>query len=45
MERKTREKVSRAIEMENSMTYVLKCTEKGHSAPTYTFSEPLLSNG
>jgi hypothetical protein len=32
-----REKVSRAIEMENSMTYVSECT--------YTFSQPLLSNG
>jgi hypothetical protein len=45
MERKTWEKVSRATEMENSMTYVLKCTEKGHSPSTYTFSQPLLSNG
>jgi dihydrofolate reductase len=45
MERKTWEKVSRATEMENSMTYVLKYTEKGHSASTYTFTQPLLSNG
>jgi hypothetical protein len=45
MERKTWEKVSRATEMENSMAYVLKCTEKGHRASTYTFSQPLLSNG
>jgi hypothetical protein len=39
MERRTWEKVSRATEMENPMTYVLKCTEKGHSAFTYTFSK------
>jgi hypothetical protein len=45
MERKTWKKVSKATEMENSMTYVLKCTEKGHSASTYTFSQPLLRNG
>jgi hypothetical protein len=45
MKRKTWEKVSRATEMENSMNYVLKCTEKGHSLSTYTFSQPLLSNG
>jgi ribosomal protein S27E len=44
MERKIWEKVSRATEMENSNTYVLKCTEKGHSSSTYTFSHPLLSN-
>jgi hypothetical protein len=45
MERKTCEKVSRATEMENSITYVLKCTENVLSASTYTFSQPLLSNG
>jgi hypothetical protein len=45
MERKTWEKVSRATQMENVLSYVLKCTEKGHSASTYTFSQPLLSNG
>jgi hypothetical protein len=31
--------------MENSMTYVLKCTKKGHSASTYTFSQSLLVMG
>jgi hypothetical protein len=41
MERRTWEKVSRATEMENSMTHVLKCTEKDHSASTYTFSQPV----
>jgi hypothetical protein len=45
MERKIWEKVSRATEMENSMTYVFKCTEKGHSVSTFTVSQPLLSNG
>jgi hypothetical protein len=45
MERKTWEKVSRATEMENSMTYVLKCNQKGHSASTYAFSQLLISNG
>jgi hypothetical protein len=34
MERKTWEKVSRATEMENSMTYVLKCSKKGPSTST-----------
>jgi hypothetical protein len=45
MERKAWEKVSRATGKENSMTYVSKCTEKGHSVSTYTFSQPLLING
>jgi hypothetical protein len=34
LERKTRKEVSRATEMENSVTYVLKCTKKGLSAST-----------
>jgi hypothetical protein len=33
MERKIWEKVSRSTEMENSMTYVLKCTEKAIQHP------------
>jgi ribosomal protein S27E len=45
MERKNWEKVLRETEMENSMTYALKCTEKGHSTFIYTFSQPLISNG
>jgi hypothetical protein len=32
MERETWEEVSSATEMENSMTYVSKCTKKGHSS-------------